>query len=121
MIHAPNPIRRSGQSVLHSMSGRSRPSVLLAKNQSPMTRMMTPKISEALPPRSAGGGRHVGAVGGGGGVGAGCTGGGGVEAGDGCSGGAVPAGSGVVYRLVGSSIDVTSQGSLGDGRAQRQS
>lgn len=78
----------TGHSEPQSMSGRSRPSVRVAKNHNPMTRMIAPTMSEAFRPLSDGGGRHPADGGGGGalapheGVASGWDGGGGV-AGDG--------------------------------------
>src|SRR5689334_10078616 len=69
-IQAPSAMRMSGQSEPQSISGRSRPSVRVAKNHDPISRMIAPTISEALRPPSDGGGRQAGA-GGGGGVGGG--------------------------------------------------
>src|SRR5262245_15636928 len=62
-------MRITGHSEPQSISGRSRPSVRVAKNHSPMSRMIAPTIREALRPLSDGGGRQAGAVGGGGALG----------------------------------------------------
>src|SRR5262249_6254363 len=65
-IHAPTAMRSSGHSAPQSISGRFRPSVRVAKNHRPMTRMIAPTISETLRPLSDGGGRQAGVVRGGG-------------------------------------------------------
>jgi len=51
-------MRMTGQSVPQSKSGRSRPSVLVAKNHSPITRTIAPKIRDTFRPLSDAGGRQ---------------------------------------------------------------
>ncbi len=51
-------MRMTGQNVPQSKSGRSRPSVRVAKNHSPITRMIAPKIRDAFRPLSDAGGRQ---------------------------------------------------------------
>src|SRR5690242_18508471 len=61
-------MRISGHREPQSTSGRSKPSVRVAKNHSPMTRRIAPTISEAFRPLSDAGGRQVGTGAAGGGA-----------------------------------------------------
>ena len=66
-IHAPSTMRMTGQNWPQSISGRSSPRVLVAKNHNPTMRTIAPTISETLRPLSDAGGRHVDDGGAGGG------------------------------------------------------